>query len=86
MPFHMVGSILLKVLALKTNSIEASDWLLENLRQSESVTLQAKRITPCERAWNTVPENSVRNCVHFCLQPLVSLERCAQYNIIFIVA
>ena len=37
---------------------------------------RAKQITPCERAWNTVPENSVRNCVHFCLQPLVSLERC----------
>ena len=36
MPFHMVGSILLGVLALKTNSIEASDWLLENFHQSES--------------------------------------------------
>ena len=40
------------------------------------LTLRAKQITPCERAWNTVPENSVRNCVHFCLQPLLSLERC----------
>ena len=36
MPFHMAGSILLGVLALKTNSIEASDWLLENFLQSES--------------------------------------------------
>ena len=35
-PFHMMGSILLGVLALKTNSIEASDWLLENFLQLES--------------------------------------------------
>ena len=26
-----------------------------------------------------MPENSVRNCVHFCLQPLVPLERCATF-------
>ena len=35
------------------------------------LTPQAKQITPCERAWNTVPENTVRDCVHFCLQPLL---------------
>ena len=31
------------------------------------LTLRTKRITPCERAWKTVPENNVGNCVHFCL-------------------
>ena len=36
MPFHMVGFILLRVLALKTNSIEASDWLLEEFPRLES--------------------------------------------------
>ena len=40
------------------------------------LTLQTKQITPCERAWKTVPENDVRNCVHFCLKPLMTLERC----------
>ena len=34
------------------------------------LTPQAKQITPCGMAWNTVPENSVRNGVHFCLQSL----------------
>ena len=32
MAFYMAQSILLGVLALKTNLIEASDWLLEILR------------------------------------------------------
>ena len=43
------------------------------------LTLRTKWITPCERASKTVPENSVGNCVHFCLRPLQPLERCAQY-------
>ena len=40
------------------------------------LTLRTKWITPCERAWKTVHENTVRNCVHFCLRPLEPLERC----------
>ena len=33
-------------------------------------------ISPCKRAWKTVPKNYVRVCVHFCLRPLEPLERC----------
>ena len=33
-------------------------------------------ITSCERARKFVPKNDVRVCVHFCLRPLVPLERC----------
>ena len=44
-------------------------WSLE-------LTLQTKWITPSERALETVPENGVRSCVHFCLRLLGPLERC----------
>ena len=37
-----------------------------------------KRILPCERAWNTEPAKGVRNRVHFCLRPLMHLERCGR--------
>ena len=43
--------------------LPVSKWFLE-------LTLRAKQITP----WNTVPDNSVNNCVHFCLQPHVLWE------------
>ena len=40
------------------------------------LTLGRKWISPCERAWKTVLKDGVRVCVHFCLRPLVPLERC----------
>ena len=72
-PFPMVWSVLLRVLAQKT----PSDWLKFFDSQSEApiqwflkLTLATKRITPCERAWKTVPENGVFSCVPFCLRSL----------------
>ena len=41
------------------------------------LTLGTKWITSCERACKTAPKNDVGVCVHFCLRPLVPLERCA---------
>ena len=40
------------------------------------LSLRTKWISPCERASKTTPENSVGNCVHFCLRPFEPLERC----------
>ena len=36
-----------------------------------------------ERVWNTVPENGVRSCVHFCLRLLLRLER---WEIVYCIA
>ena len=57
----------------------AYDWHLENSQKvvSRASTLK-KRILPCERAWNTEPAKGVRNRVHFCLRPLMHLERCGR--------
>ena len=60
-----------------------SHWLKFFNSQSETsisrfleLTRGTKWITSCERAWKTVPKNDVGVCVHFCLRPLVPLERC----------
>ena len=50
------------------NSLTANQRPL--LRCFLKLTLRTKWITPCERASKTVPENGVRNCVHFYLRPL----------------
>ena len=65
-------STLLYVLALKTLKWK---FLVEELQPMRKwfldLTLRTKWITPCERAWKTVPQNVVASCVHFCLRSLV---------------
>ena len=61
--------------------INGSFWLAtEEFRPARKLclvlTLQTKRITLCKRAWNSEPENGLRNCVLFCLRPLMPKERC----------
>ena len=68
MPFHMVWSVLLQVVAHKTtffgSQSEASNqWFLK-------LPLATKRSTPCEKVWKTVPENGVFSCVPFYLRSL----------------
>ena len=67
----------------KNLEMEVSDWLLKNFNQWRKwfldLTLQTKWITPCERAWKTVPQNDVASCMHFCLRSLVPFERCGLY-------
>ena len=65
----------------KNLEIEVSIWLaVEELQAMRKwfldLTLRTKWITPCERAWNTVPQNGVASCVHFGLRSLVPFERC----------
>ena len=43
-------------------------------------TPQTHWITPCEKPWQFVPENGVKSCVHFCLQPLMPLETCDVFS------
>ena len=41
---------------------------------------RTKLIKLCERAQNTRPENGVRSCAHYCLNPTYgSVERCVRY-------
>ena len=72
---HFVQSVSFK------NHLNRSFWLA--VREFPPVrkwflglALRTKRTTPGERTWKTVPENYVRNCVHFCLKPPMTLERC----------
>ena len=58
------------------NSLTANQKLL--FRWFSKLTLRTKWLTPCERAWKTVPENGVSSCVHFCLRSLLLFERCAR--------
>ena len=61
---------------------ETTFSLVKNLKQPsisrfKELTLWKKRITLCVEEKN-VPKNGVGDCVHFCLRPLVLLERCAR--------
>ena len=82
-PFHMVSSVLLQVLAQKNIS-----WLVGILWQASihylatrllKLTLATKRSTQCEREWKTVPENGVFSCVPFCLRSLRRFARCVLF-------
>ena len=81
MPFHMVWSILNGVLTLKTITkfqlkLQIGCWRISRSQKVVSgVSLRTKKKMSCERAWNSVEENSLKNCVHFCLSLFVLLER-----------
>ena len=82
MLFHMMWSILFRELALKTLKWKflIGCWRTstkEKVVSRPNITLQTNWMTPCERAWKTVPQNGVASCVHFCLRSLVRFERCA---------
>ena len=82
-PFHMVWSVLLRVLAQKTpsNSLKFFDSQSEaSIQWFLKLTLATKRSTPCERVWKTVPENGVFSCVPFCLKSLGQFARCAVFT------
>ena len=59
--------------------LQAMTWLVIFLRFLE-LTRGTKWITSGERPRKIVPKNDVGVCVHFCLRPLVPLERCEKEN------
>ena len=63
------------------NSLTANQKPL--LSWFSKLTLRAKWISPCEKAWKNVSENGVRSCVHFCLRSLKRLERCVVLHAVF---
>ena len=82
MLFHMVWSILFRVLALETLKrkflIGYSRTLTKEKVVSWPNTLNKMNHTMWKSMKNCA-QNGVRVCVHFCLRPVVPLERCASH-------
>ena len=76
-PFHMIWSVLLRVLAQKSTF-----WLVEILSQPIKsfhwIVFEGNKkcYTPCERVWKIVLENGVISYIQFCLRSLGRFKRC----------